>query len=64
MEATDSEIDYIAKKFHQEYEALAPGFNYETRTASAKHWEDVPDNNKRLMRAVIRSLLSQGVINK
>jgi hypothetical protein len=42
----------IARLFHETYERLASEFNYETRKASAVPWEQVPDNNKRLMVAV------------
>ncbi len=49
--------DSMAKKFHSNYERLAPKFSYETREASAVPWADVPDGNKRLMRATIRATL-------
>jgi len=42
----------MAKDFHETYERLAPDFSYETRKASAVPWEDVPENNKKLMIAV------------
>lgn len=54
--------DRIARAFHETYEALAPTFGYHTRDASAKPWPDVPENNKRLMRATVRHLLNRGVI--
>jgi hypothetical protein len=54
--------DRIASAFHEAYERLAPGFGYKTRDASAVPWEDVPNDNKRLMRAVVTDLLNQGVI--
>lgn len=44
--------EHYAKKFHETYERLAPGFGYETREASRVPWEQVPENNKRLMIAV------------
>lgn len=44
--------EHIARLFHETYERLAPEFSYETRKASAVPWEQVPDNNKRLMVAV------------
>jgi hypothetical protein len=53
----------IAAEFHEEYEALAPGFGYRTREASAKPWRDVPEQNKKLMTAVVQSLLDRGVID-
>ena len=50
--------DELAKLFHETYERLAPSYNYETRKASAVPWEQVPDNNKRLMIAVAAEVLS------
>lgn len=47
----------LARWFHQEYERMAPTFAYETRKASAVPWEDVPENNRRLMMAVAASAL-------
>jgi len=52
----------IAKKFHEAYERLAPEYGYETRDASAVPWEDVPQQNKLLMVAVVGELLDKHVI--
>ena len=46
-----------AKRFHEEYERLAPNFDYKTRRSSAKPWEEVPENNRRLMVATCRVVL-------
>ena len=54
--------DDIAQAFHEAYERLAPDFGYKTREASAKPWDDVPEDNKRLMVAVVRDLLHAGWI--
>lgn len=67
---TDAESEWIphprteriAREFHHTYEALAPSFGYETREASAVPWEQVPEQNRRLMRAVVADLLGRGVI--
>jgi hypothetical protein len=53
----------IAAEFHDEYEALAPMFGYRTREESAKPWRDVPEQNRKLMVAVVQSLLDRGVID-
>ena len=53
----------IASEFHEEYEALAPIFGYRTREESAKPWRDVPEQNRKLMVAVVQSLLDRGVID-
>ena len=47
----------LAKRFHETYERLAPSMGYETREESAVPWEEVPENNKRLMIAVCAELL-------
>lgn len=46
----------LAKTFHEIYERLAPQFGYKTREASAVPWEDVPENNKKLMIAVCNEI--------
>jgi hypothetical protein len=50
----------IARRFHEEYERLAPAFHYETRRESAKPWEQVPDTNRKLMTATVKVLLEDG----
>lgn len=52
----------IAIHFHEAYERLAPSFGYETRKESAVRWEDVPENNRKLMIATVADLMEQGVI--
>lgn len=52
----------IAREFHETYERLAPRHSYETRPESAVAWDDVPENNRRLMVAVADELLERGVI--
>lgn len=47
----------LAKFFHDEYERIAPHFGYKTREASAKPWDQVPEDNRRLMEAVAASIL-------
>ncbi len=46
----------IARAFHEVYERLAPDFGYKTREESAKPWEEVPEQNKALMTAVVTEL--------
>jgi hypothetical protein len=53
----------IARAFHAKYEELAPMFGYRTREASAKPWEDVPVENRRLMIATVLELIDGGVIS-
>jgi hypothetical protein len=56
------DAEQIAQAFHEAYERLAPDFGYKTREASAKPWAEVPEQNKALMAAVVRSLLDASVI--
>lgn len=58
-EVGEGAAEYWAKRFHETYERLAPDFGYETRKESAKPWEDVPEQNKRLMIAVAGEVLGQ-----
>ena len=56
------DAELIARRFHEIYEELAPTVGYETREASRKPWTDVPEQNKRLMIAVVTRLLAEDVI--
>lgn len=47
----------LAQKFHEAYERLAPNFGYKTREASAKPWAEVPENNRKLMEAVVAEVM-------
>jgi hypothetical protein len=51
------EPEELAQAFHAHYENLAPDFGYETRTESAKPWNEVPEKNRALMIAVCATLL-------
>ena len=57
--------DEVAAFFHATYEQLAPNFGYETREASARPWQEVPEKNRQLMTAVSAAVLgwlrSQGI---
>ena len=47
-----------AQVLHEAYERLAPDFGYETRRESAVPWDEVPENNRRLMVAVAGEVLA------
>ena len=49
--------EQLARLFHETYERLAPEYDYETRRESAVAWDEVPENNRRLMIAVAGELL-------
>lgn len=61
---TFERVDDIARAFHEAYERLAPTFGYRTRDASAVPWEDVPEDNKNLMRATVRVLHENGTLRE
>lgn len=48
----------VAKLFHETYERLAPFFDYETRERTRVPWEQVPEQNKRLMIATAADVLA------
>ncbi len=53
----------VARFFHETYERLAPDYSYQTRKASAVPWEQVPENNKRLMIAVSAEVLKKFLVS-
>lgn len=55
--------DRVAQAFHEAYERLAPEHGYETRAESAVPWDEVPANNRALMRSVVLELCDRGVID-
>lgn len=48
----------IAKRFRETYERLAPQFGYRTRKETSKPWDQMPEQNKRLMIAVCAEILA------
>lgn len=52
------EAEYLARRFHEIYEALASDFNYTTRLESRCDWKDVPTKQKELMIAAAREILT------
>lgn len=52
----------VAAAFHEAYERLAPGYGYATRPESAVPWLAVPEQNRRLMVAVVGELVQAGRI--
>lgn len=55
-----AEAEKLARKFHENYERLASAFGYKTREESAKPWEEVPEQNRKLMIAVCVDILANG----
>lgn len=51
------DAEELANFFHDNYEALAPKFNYQTQAESAVPWQQVPENNRQLMIAVCSKVL-------
>jgi hypothetical protein len=56
------ELERIAQAFHEAYERLAPLYDYRTREASAKPWDEVPEGNRLLMVATVAELIRTGVV--
>jgi hypothetical protein len=57
-----SEAKFIARRFHEVYEELAPAHGWQTQERSAVRWEEVPIENRSLMVEVVARLLDEGAI--
>jgi hypothetical protein len=57
--ALSVDVETLARRFHETYERLAPAFGYTTRSETAVVWEQVPDQNQRLMIAVCEELIKE-----
>lgn len=53
------DAERLARLFHETYERLAPDFGYRTRDASAKPWEQVPEDSRALMTATCAEVLAR-----
>jgi hypothetical protein len=53
------DIDELAREFHDTYERLAPGVGWKTQERSARPWNEVPEENRELMRQTIASVLGR-----
>lgn len=58
----NEDAERIAKRIHATYETLAPRFGWETQARSRERWENVPEENRALMIAVVDELLQAQVI--
>lgn len=47
----------IARRFHDAYERLAPRFGWETQQRSRVEWDDLPEENRALMVAVVAEVV-------
>lgn len=56
--------DYVAQRFHEEYEHLAPDYGWETKAESRVEWADLPERQRQLMRHVVLRLIASGVIQE
>lgn len=54
---------FIARWFHEEYEHLAPMYGWHTQEASRVAWDDLPDNQRRLMVHVVGNMLAARVVH-
>lgn len=55
--------EQIARRFHEEYEALAPLYAYDTREESEVPWSLVTEPNRTLMIHVVDNLMRRGTIS-
>jgi hypothetical protein len=53
------DAEELARLFHETYERLAPEYEYDTKPESRTAWDDVPENNKRLMIATCAEVLEK-----
>jgi hypothetical protein len=51
--------ELLARSFHEAYERLAPSFDYQTRPESATPWDQVPEQNRKLMVATAEVVIVQ-----
>jgi hypothetical protein len=51
--------ELLARTFHDSYERLAPSFGYDTRDDSRQPWEQVPEQNRKLMVATAEAVIVQ-----
>lgn len=51
--------EFVARRFHDHYEELAPKFGYKTREASRVPFDQLPESNKQLMIAVAGRIISE-----
>jgi hypothetical protein len=51
--------ELLARTFHDSYERLAPSFGYDTREDSRQPWEQVPEDNRKLMVATAEAVIAQ-----
>jgi hypothetical protein len=55
----DLTAELLARTFHDSYERLAPSFGYDTRDDSRQPWEQVPEQNRKLMVATAEAVIAQ-----
>lgn len=49
----------VARRFHEVYETLAPSFGWETQERSSVPWDELPEENRKLMVAVCRLVIPE-----
>jgi hypothetical protein len=62
MNEYETQIEAIARAFHERYEEQADEHGWKPQEATRVAWEDLPEENRSLMIAVVRDLLRDGVI--
>jgi hypothetical protein len=62
MNAYETQVEAIAHAFHDSYEKQADEHGWQTQESTRVAWEDLPEQNRTLMIAVVSDLLRDGVI--
>jgi hypothetical protein len=58
----EAQVESIARAFHDSYEKQADEHGWKPQDKTRVAWEDLPEQNRSLMIAVVRELLRDGVI--
>lgn len=58
----EDRIENIAREFHDAQERLAHDLNFKTPKDSRAGWALIPETQRRLMMATVRSLITDGII--
>ena len=56
--------EVVARRFHEEYEHLAPLYGWETQERSRVDWDDLPENQRKLMAHVVGTLIALGYVKE
>lgn len=58
----EDRIENIAREFHDAHERLAHDHHYKTPIESRAGWALIPEKQRKLIKATVRSLITDGII--